>query len=230
MSTSTGHRRGRRAPARENPHTAAGGAGWGEPGASVAVLAVHGRAQSPADMEALAQRLDVDGLRWRAPAAEGSTWYPYGFMESRPDDDPWLAWALEAVDLELRQLADAGWPPERVVLLGFSQGACLLAHWALLHPRRYAGLVTLTGGYIGTEDEQVAFAGDFGGTPVVLAGREADPWVPHARMAETEGWLRKLGCAVTSLVEPGEAHEVSDNAAELARQLLRRARDDAARG
>ena len=213
------------APARprsgENPHLAAGAECWGEEDAPVAVLAVHGRTQSPADMRALAERLGVGGLRWLAPAAAGQSWYPYGFMEERPDDDPWLAWSLEAVDEHVGRLAAAGWPPERVVLLGFSQGACLLAHWALLHPRRYAGLVVLTGGYVGTEREEVSFSGDFDATPALLAGCEADPWVPRTRMAQTEDRLRGMGAHLTSLVEPGAEHEVSATASELTARLLR---------
>nr|WP_281964345.1 hypothetical protein [Serinicoccus marinus] len=107
------------------------------------------------------------------------------------------------------------------MLLGFSQGACLLAHWALLHPRRYAGLVVLTGGYVGTEREEVSFAGDFDGTPALLAGREPDPWVPRSRMAQTEGWLRGMGARLTSLIEPGAEHEVSARASELTARLVR---------
>ncbi|WP_299518809.1 phospholipase [uncultured Serinicoccus sp.] len=205
----------------ENPHLAAGAECWGEEDAPVAVLAVHGRTQSPADMHALAERLDVEGLRWLAPAAAGQSWYPYGFMEQRPDDDPWLVWSLEAVDEHLGHLAEAGWPPERVVLLGFSQGACLLAHWALLHPARYAGLVVLTGGYVGSEHEEVSFSGDFDATPALLAGCEADPWVPRTRMAQTENQLRGMGAHLTSLVEPGAEHEVSAMATELTARLLR---------
>lgn len=204
-----------------NPHLAAGAQRWGEEGAPVAVLAVHGRTQSPAAMRTLAERLDVDGLRWLAPAAADASWYPYGFMQDRPEGDPWLGWALEAVDRHLGDLAQAGYPPGRVVLLGFSQGACLIAHWALLHPARYAGLVLLTGGYIGTEHEEASFAGDFGGTPALLAGCEADPWVPRTRMAQTEGWLRSLGASLTSLIEPGHEHEVTSTATELTARLLR---------
>ncbi|WP_134773041.1 alpha/beta hydrolase [Ornithinimicrobium flavum] len=210
-----------RPPAGDNPHLAPGAECWGEQDAPVAVLAVHGRTQSPADMHALAERLDVEGLRWHAPAAAGRTWYPYGFMEERPHDDPWLAWSLEAVDAHLGRLAAAGYPPEKVVLLGFSQGACLLAHWALLHPARYAGLVLLTGGYVGTEDETVSFSGSFGGMPALLAGCEADPWVPRTRMAQTEAWLRSLDARLTSLIEPGSEHEVTATAAELTARLLR---------
>lgn len=213
----------------ENPHLAAGAERWGEEDAPVAVLAVHGRTQSPADMRALAERLDVEGLRWLAPAAAGQTWYPYGFMEERPDDDPWLAWSLEAVDQHLGRLADAGYPPEKVVLLGFSQGACLLAHWALLHPRRYAGLVILTGGYVGTEHENVSFSGDFAATPALLAGCESDPWVPRTRMAQTEDRLRGMDAQLTSLIEPGAEHEVTGTATELTARLLRHTVSDTAR-
>lgn len=205
----------------DNPHLAAGAECWGEEGAPVAVLAVHGRTQAPADMRALAERLGVEGLRWLSPAAAGQSWYPYGFMEERPDDDPWLAWALESIDAHLGRLAAAGYPPEKVVLLGFSQGACLLAHWALLHPARYAGLAILTGGYIGAEREKVSFSGDFGATPALLAGCESDPWVPRTRMAQTEGWLRGMGAQLTSLIEPGAEHEITTTATELTARLLR---------
>ena len=213
----------------ENPHLATVAERWGEEEAPVAVLAVHGRTQSPADMRALAERLAVDGLRWHAPVAAGRTWYPYGFMEERPEDDPWLAWSLEAVDAHLDDLAAAGFPPERVVLLGFSQGACLLAHRALLHPARYAGLVILTGGYVGTEHAEVSFSGNLAGTPALLAGCEADPWVPRTRMAQTEGWRRVLGAQLTSLIEPGSEHEVTATAAELTARLLRHTVISAAR-
>ncbi|ANS78050.1 phospholipase/carboxylesterase [Serinicoccus hydrothermalis] len=100
-------------------------------------------------------------------------------------------------------------------------GACLLAHWALLHPRRYAGLVVLTGDYVGTEREEVSFTGDFGGTPSLLARCEADPWVPRTRMAQTEEQLRGMGAHLTSIVEPGAEHEVSATASELTGRLLR---------
>ncbi|MFK5584161.1 alpha/beta hydrolase [Serinicoccus sp. LYQ131] len=213
----------------ENPHLAAGAECWGEEDAPVAVLAVHGRTQSPADMRALAERLDVGGLRWLAPAAAGQSWYPYGFMEERPDDDPWLAWSFEAVDAHLSRLDAAGYPPDKVVLLGFSQGACLLAHWALLHPDRYAGLVLLTGGSVGTEHEEVSFSGDFGGTPALLAGCEADPWVPRTRMAQTEDWLRGMGAQLTSLIEPGAEHQITTTATELTARLLRHTVSDTAR-
>jgi pimeloyl-ACP methyl ester carboxylesterase len=36
---------------------------------------------------------------------------------------------------------------ERVVLLGFSQGACLGLEYAARHARRYGGLVGLSGGF-----------------------------------------------------------------------------------
>ena len=62
----------------------------------------------------------------------------------------------------LRQTAAAGIPPERTLLLGFSQGACLAPEFAARHARRYGGVAALSGGLIGPD-----------GTPQKLS---PDPW------------------------------------------------------
>jgi pimeloyl-ACP methyl ester carboxylesterase len=55
------------------------------------------------------------------------------------------------VDGLLERLGEAGFAPERVVLLGFSRGACLGLEYAARHARRYGGVVRLGGALIGPE-------------------------------------------------------------------------------
>ena len=142
-------------------------------------------------------------------------------MEEPPPDDPWLRRSLDAVDAHLDALGRDGFPPERVVLLGFSQGACVLAHFALQHPRRFAGLVALTGGWIG------AAGGRSRSSPATSVARprcsrprEADDWVPLSRVRDTERAPPRARRGVTALVEPPGEHAVSDTAALLLARFL----------
>src|ERR1700709_518896 len=96
---------------------------WGatENDAGVAVLAVHGRTQSPADMRAIADRIDVAAARYYAPTAPGNSWYPQPFLVPRADNEPALSEALATVARSLTAIEDDGFGLDRVVLLGFSQ-------------------------------------------------------------------------------------------------------------
>ena len=125
---------------------------WGTPAdrAELAVLSVHGRGQDPAFMQATAARLGPAPVRFFAPEAEGNTWYPRSFLEPIEGNQPALDHALETVNACFGRLSQAGFDSGRVVLWGFSQGACLLSHLVLTMPRPLAGLVLFTGGYLGT--------------------------------------------------------------------------------
>jgi phospholipase/carboxylesterase len=203
-----------------NPHLGTEVETWGPRDAPLAVLGLHGRGQSPELIADLRASTGDTTMRWVAPAAADRSWYPFRFMEEPPADDPWLTWSLEAIDAHLDALARDGFPPDRVVLLGFSQGACLLAQHALRFPRRYAGLVILTGGYIGAPWLDPDFSGDLERTPTLLATRDADDWVPISRVRETEEHLRDLGAEITTLFEPAGEHAVSGSAIALVARFL----------
>ena len=104
---------------------------------------------------------------------------------------------------------------------GFSQGACLLAHWALTRPRPVGGIILFTGGYIGPEDV-VAQAQSLDGVPVVVRSIEHDPFVPPERVTQTVTALRAAGADVDALIVPGDEHIITDEAIDAARKLLRR--------
>jgi phospholipase/carboxylesterase len=203
-----------------NPHLSSAFLSWGCADAPLAILGLHGRGQSPETIGELRARVGDESAYWLAPAAAGLEWYPYRFMEAQPEGAPWLEWSCGAIEAGLARLRHAGWPPERTILLGFSQGACLAAHYALTRPARYAGIVVLTGGYMGPNGADIRFDGDFAGSPALITTAEHDEWVPLTRVRETEAWLRALGCRVTSLIEPGGEHAVSDASVALLRRML----------
>lgn len=187
--------------------------------AALAVLAVHGRGQDPAFMRATAQRLGTVAARFFAPEAEGNTWYPLSFLEPVERNQPALDRSVRVLEACLDRLAETGFGGERVVLWGFSQGACLLSHLVLSAPRRVAGLVLFTGGYLGTTppapDEKA-----LRGVPVVLRSIEDDPWVPRHRVEETAALLRQAGAEVDLRIAPGTDHVITDEACATATELL----------
>jgi phospholipase/carboxylesterase len=187
-------------------------------GASDAVVVlIHGRGQSPAWMFDVVARMPALPVTWLAPTAAGGSWYPGGFMAPLEENQPHLDDALAALDDVLTGTVAAGCPRCRVVLVGFSQGACLAAEYALRHPARYGGLVLWTGGAIGPPGTTWAGPATFAGTPAFLGSSDDDDWAPEPRIRETAAVLSSRGADVEVAIYPGMAHEVND--AEVARAV-----------
>lgn len=195
--------------------------GAGPEEAKFAVLAVHGRGGDPGSMREVADRFGPAPARFFAPEAPGNSWYPGGFLQPLESNQPDLENSLRTVARCLDQLAEAGFGPDRVVLWGFSQGACLISHYALtVAPRRYAGLIVFTGGFIGPDAIPAPVEDSLAGVPVVLRSISEDPWVPRHRVEETASALRVAGAAVDLRIDPGDEHIITDEACQAATELL----------
>src|SRR4051812_18985166 len=90
-----------------------------------AALLFHGRGRTPDEMIGLAEQLAVPGVAYLAPTAAGTTWYPYSFLEPLERNEPALTHALAAYQALVDELLGRGIERRRLVLIGFSQGACL---------------------------------------------------------------------------------------------------------
>ncbi|MFC9980934.1 alpha/beta hydrolase [Gordonia sp. NPDC127522] len=205
-----------------NPHLDGAVFEWGGDGDStLAVLAVHGRTQTPDFMREQADRLDVSHARFFAPRAWENTWYPKPFLEPIHENQPALGYALDAVDARIDDLLAHGFQTDRVVLWGFSQGACLLAHHCLTRPRPIGGLILYTGGFIGPGRVD-PIPRSLTGVPTVMRSIENDPFVPAHRVRETADALRVAGSDVDVLVAPGDEHIITEEAIDAGRTLLAR--------
>jgi predicted esterase len=165
-------------------------------------------------------------VSWLAPAAPGNTWYPQSFLAPIEANEPALSRSLATIGELVSDLAAEGVDRSRVVLMGFSQGACLAAEYALRNPGRYGGLVLLTGGGIGPQGTTWEGPGEFAGTPVFAGTSDPDPHVPVERVRETVDVLLRRGAEARLEVYPGLPHTV--NHAELshaAALISRTARD-----
>lgn len=194
----------------------------GEPlnSARAAMVLVHGRGATAESILTLAPELAQPGFAYLAPQAAGNTWYPYGFMSPLASNEPYLSSALAALAAVLGSIKAAGIPPERTILLGFSQGACLATEFAARNARRYGGLVGLSGGLIGPDGTPRDYAGSLGGTPVFLGCSDVDFHIPAARVDHSAEVLRRLGGDVTERLYPGMGHTVNQDEIEFVREMM----------
>jgi predicted esterase len=185
--------------------------------AAVTVVLLHGRGRDPADVLELAARMALDDVAFVAPAAEGNSWWPQSFLAPFEQNEPSLTRALAVVD----ELVAAVPEPSRLVLGGFSQGACLAAEYAVRNPRRYGGLLLYTGGFAGPPGTTPAVPATFGGMPAYLGTSDPDGWVPVERVRETAALLERHGARVTLQVFEGQDHVVNDEEIAAGRALIR---------
>jgi phospholipase/carboxylesterase len=190
--------------------------------ADATILLVHGRGASAESMLSLYGALDVGKFAALAPQAAGQTWYPHSFLAPLAANQPYLDSALGRIESLVADLLERGITTERIVLLGFSQGACLTLEFVARHPRRYGGLIGLTGGLIGPPGTPRNYPGSLAGTPVFLGTSDPDPHVPFERVKETEATLSRMGAAVELRRYPGMPHTINDDELDACRQLLQR--------
>jgi len=174
---------------------------------SVVCVMVHGRGQTPGDMEAMVLRhIAVPGVRFHLPQAATRSWYDARAIDPlTPTTQAQLSASLQAL---ADSIADAG-PADRIVLAGFSQGACLALEYALrrVHPAdaaQLAGLCLFTGCRVGSDpDLPVA---PLAGLPVYASIGDDDPWIPLAAHVAANLTLARLGARLRTDVFPGRPH------------------------
>lgn len=196
---------------------------YGEPleQAQAAVILVHGRGASAESMLPLAEELHSPRLGFLVPQAPGSIWYPYPFMAPISQNEPHLSRALDRLAGLFTQLQNAGLPAERVMLMGFSQGASLSLEYTARHPRRYGGVAGLSGGLIGPAGTQWNTPGSLAGTPVFLGCSDVDPFIPKERVLESARALETLGGKVTTRLYPAMDHTVNQDELDFVREMLK---------
>ena len=189
--------------------------------ASAVAILVHGRGADPRDMIGLAQAFQRPGIACLAPAAAGNTWYPYSFMSPRDRNEPGISSGLSVIESLVADCLDRGFDASRIVIGGFSQGACLASEFCIRHPRRYGGLLAFSGGLIGPPgmawDDVTA---NLAGMPVFLGCSDIDPHIPKERVLETEQVFARLGADVIRKLYPGMGHTINDDEIREARRIL----------
>jgi phospholipase/carboxylesterase len=151
------------------------------------VILLHGRGGSAEDILSLAGGLSGPErqLAFLSPQAAGYTWYPHSFLAERESNEPWVSSALRKVESVVKLAVASGISRERIVVGGFSQGACLATEFIATHPARYAGLIAWTGGLIGPLGSDISHTGGLGGMAALQSAGDPDPHVPWSRVEES---------------------------------------------
>ncbi len=191
------------------------------------LLVLHGLGADGNDFVPVVQALDLTpvlalgGLRVVLPSAPQipvtinggmrmRAWYDirHGDLSQREDADGLRVSQQLVEDLIAREEREFGIPPERVVLMGFSQGCAMTLMTGLRYPKRLAGLVGLSG-YLPVLATTEAERHDANArTPIFLAHGSSDGVVVPARAQASLEELRRLGYEVEWHEYP-MAHEVS---------------------
>jgi predicted esterase len=188
--------------------------------ARLGAILVHGRGASAADIITLADELDIPDIAYAAPQAAGRTWYPYSFLSPIEKNEPDLSSALAVIGRLIEDFSREGLAPERLAILGFSQGACLGLEFVARHTHRYAAVAGFSGGLIGPPGTPRNYAGSLDGTPVFLGCSDVDSHIPVERVHETAEVFRRLGGRVDERIYPGLAHTIVQDEIEAVRALL----------
>ena len=118
------------------------------------VILLHGRGSPAANIIRLANDLAPDPgseqrIAYLAPQAIHNTWYPYRFIEPVERNEPYLGSALKRIDEMVIEAVDQGLHSRQVLLVGFSQGACLGLEYVARGTSQVAGVAGIAGGLIG---------------------------------------------------------------------------------
>ncbi|SEW24510.1 alpha/beta hydrolase [Natrinema salifodinae] len=178
--------------------------------AEAAVVLTHGRGATAQGMLQMADEVHRESVAFLAPQAARRTWYPNSFLAPVADNEPGRSSGLQAISDAIAEADDAGIPTERVMLIGFSQGACLASEFLARNPRRYGGLAALSGGLIG-EDLDDEYPGDLEGTPVFLGCSDVDPHIPEERVHDTADAFESMDADVTERLYEGMGHGINED-------------------
>ncbi|RUU93946.1 phospholipase [Mesorhizobium sp. M7A.F.Ca.MR.176.00.0.0] len=196
------------------------------PEAKAICVFVHGRGQSPEEMQShVLSRLSASAVAFILPRAPLGMWWEARAVDPlTPVARAQLSDALDHLAAAM-VAARAELPGLPLLLAGFSQGACLSIEYLCAGLPPPDALAALTGCRVGVPADERSEAAP-AGMPIYLSGGDADPWIPVSAFADAAQSLGRFGASLRADLFPGRGHEVSD--AEIA--MLGTILDDLAAG
>lgn len=188
--------------------------------AKAAMIMIHGRGATAQSMFPLADEFAQPDFYYAAPQAENHTWYPFSFLAPKEKNQPGINSGLRVIYDVIQSITESGIPKEKIILLGFSQGACLISEYAARHPQKLGGIAGLSGGLIGPEVQEANYEGSMDETPVFLGCSNVDPHIPKERVDETEQVFQKLEADVTKQIYKGMGHTVNEDEIKQVRGMM----------
>lgn len=195
------------------------------------VVFLHGYGADGADLLGLADVLapHLPGVVFIAPDAPepcrgggfGRQWFPIPRMDgsSQAEADAGIDAATADLNAFLdARLAEEGLPPDRLVLVGFSQGAMMSLHAAPRRAKEVAGIVAISGRLLRPEALRAEAVVK---PPILLVHGDQDPVVPFESMAIAADVLVKAGFPCFAHVMKGTAHGIAPDGLGVTLQFLK---------
>jgi predicted esterase len=188
--------------------------------ARTAMIMLHGRGAGADDIISLHHEFVENGMIYLAPQAAQNSWYPYRFIESIEANEPWLTSALQIVDDLVEKVIKKGISREKLIILGFSQGACLALEYSIRNAEKYGGVIGLSGGLIGPPGTEWNYSGSLENTPVFLGCSDKDFHIPKERVIESAEILEQKGADVSMKLYPDLGHTINQDEIETIRRII----------
>jgi len=186
------------------------------------MILLHGRGGSAEDMLSFIPRFSDRDFAYLAPQAKSGIWYPFSFLSPIGRNEPQVTLAVEFLARLVAELMRSGIEESKMMILGFSQGACLGLEFVARQPRAYGGVVGLSGGLIGESIDASNYGGSLQGVPVFLGCSDLDPHIPRARVEETAAVFERLGAEVTMKIYANLGHTVNGDETSRVRKMMGR--------
>lgn len=199
--------------------------------ATALVVFLHGYGADGADLLDLAEVLGphLPGAAFVAPDAPdrcagggfGYQWFPIPRFDG--STEAMAAAGVEASAGDLNgfldtRLAEEGLTPDRLVLVGFSQGAMMTLHVAPRRDEAVAGVVAISGRLLRPE----ALAAETRvKPPILIMHGDQDPVVPFAELARAGDALVGAGFQVFGHVMKGTGHGIAPDGLGVALQFIK---------
>jgi len=182
------------------------------------IVFLHGYGADGADLLGLAEPLSryLPDTAFYAPNAPepcvnnpfGLQWFPIPWLDGSTEAQARASMEKSIEDLDAfldGVLSREGLEPDRMVVVGFSQGTMMALHVLPRRDKAVAGIVGFSGRLLAPELLAEAKVRP----PVLLVHGDQDPMVPFADMGLAERALSGAGFAVTTHVMRGTGHGIS---------------------
>ncbi|MCV3274272.1 dienelactone hydrolase family protein [Roseobacter sp. WL0113] len=185
-------------------------------------------------MLGLAGHLGLPDIAFVAPEAAGRSWWPQSFLAPLSENEPGLSSGLRLIGRAVDMLGSEGIGPERTMIMGFSQGACLALEYTARNGKGLYAAAGLSGGLVGTGEDpgpaqdalygyrpkQFDYDTRFSGTKIFIGCHERDPHIPLARVRTSQEVFAKMGAEISVQIYPGAGHGIVDDEIKVLRGLL----------
>lgn len=199
--------------------------------AKAVVIFVHGYGADGADLLGLSDPMapHLPGVAFYSPNAPercvnnpmGYQWFPIPWLDGSSQEAADQGMAQSAQDLNAfvdKVLADEGLTPDRLALVGFSQGTMMSLQIVPRRDQAIAGLVGFSGRLIAPEKLQAEVKVR---PPVLLVHGDADEVVPPQSLPEAANALVEAGFEVYAHVMKGTGHGIAPDGLSVAVSFLR---------